>query len=666
VDAKPARGLGRAQWTGWRRWAGAIRRRLRLWKPSLRTRLRVSILLLVTGLVVVQSVIMLQIAARAAFRNAQQQSESILLQVRTLLLDRLNQEIQRAEPPPATLEESKAIWTRYLQTDPSLPVLLEKLMAASPVTLEIQVCDERDRVLVSSIQAPVRHDPRTLPDFIVWNRRPLHRRLLEVLSQRSEYGVTVPLGVPGRAEPLYKVRVIVSSVLLRNELLPQIRALGLAAFFTLLAAVLLSVLSSNAIVSAFDRLARAIDLIRRGEADNTAEGPESEEVAAVRSKLNLLGQEFRTALQVSDSVEHLLRSVEAGVLMFGPDQRLLLASQPVERILGVNPRELVGRLLSEIFPDSTPLGQIIQGALELGRGFRDRLVMIDHPNGVSRRLLVSLEPVEDRAGHLLGTVVSLRDLESKQRLETQLEISTRLAAINRLTSGVAHEIKNPLNAIALYLEILKAKLAGTGLGVEELGVIEREIGRLDRVVKTFLDFTRPVELKLQPVDLKQLAREILSLVKPEAQKRNVELNLSLPPQPAMVHGDRDLLQQALVNVVVNGIEAMASGGRLEVMVRHEDDAVVLEVRDQGPGIPEEIQDKIFNLYFTTKPGGTGMGLAMTYRVVQLHNGSIRFHSRVGEGTTFELRFPATPYPDGAWDGGQARATVSQAAARRAT
>jgi hypothetical protein len=225
-------------------------------------------------------------------------------------------------------------------------------------------------------------------------------------------------------------------------------------------------------------------------------------------------------------------------------------------------------------------------------------------------------------------------------LKSQLDVSSRLAAISRITGGVAHEIKNPLNAMALHLEILKAKLSEPGLVDNELRVIEREISRLDRVVKTFLDFTRPYELTMHPVDLVDLLREILALVEPEAARTQVEINMKHWGPVALVRADHDLLKQAILNVIVNAIEAMRGGGELAISVAREQDDHVLAISDQGPGIPPQVRDKIFNLYFTTKPEGTGIGLAMTFRVIHLHNASIEFTSDHGQGATFQMRFPA--------------------------
>jgi signal transduction histidine kinase len=237
-----------------------------------------------------------------------------------------------------------------------------------------------------------------------------------------------------------------------------------------------------------------------------------------------------------------------------------------------------------------------------------------------------------------SVLLTLRDAETRRQLRSQLDISTRLAAISKLTSGVAHEIKNPLNAMALHLEILRSKLEREETVDREVGVIGGEIARLDRVVKTFLDFTRPVELNWEDVDLAAIAHQVAGLVGPEASLAGIAIRVDAPV-PAPIRGDSDLLKQAALNVVNNAIEAMANGGTLQIAVSRERGGAVLEIRDQGPGIPADIRDRIFNLYFTTKPRGSGIGLAMTFRIVQLHNGAIDLESEERAGSTFRLRFP---------------------------
>jgi signal transduction histidine kinase len=230
-----------------------------------------------------------------------------------------------------------------------------------------------------------------------------------------------------------------------------------------------------------------------------------------------------------------------------------------------------------------------------------------------------------------------------ERLASQLDVASRLAAISRLTGGVAHEIKNPLNAIALRLDFLREKL-GEGPGEEDLvkdiDVLSREVQRLDRVVKTFLDFSRPVEVHFEEVDLASLTREVADLMTPPARLAHVVFIVESPSGAVPLRGDADLIKQAVMNLVTNAIEAMKDGGSLWLKTTCEDGLATLEVADSGPGIPSAMRSKVFQLYFTTKGKGSGIGLAMTYRAVQLHNGTIEFDSAEGRGTTFRLQFPA--------------------------
>jgi len=170
-------------------------------------------------------------------------------------------------------------------------------------------------------------------------------------------------------------------------------------------------------------------------------------------------------------------------------------------------------------------------------------------------------------------------------------------------------------------------------------VISSEIQRLDRVVQTLVDFTRPVELRLSDMDLRKVVEDVVILASPAAEKHNVLIEREAAPDALPVRIDADLVKQAVLNIVLNGVQAMPNGGTLRLTVKREGDGALISVRDQGAGIPDNIRDKIFNLYFTTKSGGSGIGLAMAYRVVQLHHGSVEFSTIIDHGTTFYLRFP---------------------------
>jgi signal transduction histidine kinase len=247
-----------------------------------------------------------------------------------------------------------------------------------------------------------------------------------------------------------------------------------------------------------------------------------------------------------------------------------------------------------------------------------------------------------------------------RRIEDEIEISRRLSASGRMTRGVAHEVKNPINAIVLHLQLLQNKLQQDDPDTRRhMDIIGNEIHRLDRVVQILVDFTRPRDLRLEDVDLRDILESVSVLAAPDAARHRVRVVLELPKREAMNHDppnkqapkedealmvrvDSDLMKQAILNLVLNGMQSMSAGGTLTLKARRDDEMILAEVQDQGCGIPPEAQEKIFELYFTTKgdKGGSGIGLAQTYQIMQWHYGSVEFDSIVGAGTTFRLRLPA--------------------------
>jgi signal transduction histidine kinase len=259
---------------------------------------------------------------------------------------------------------------------------------------------------------------------------------------------------------------------------------------------------------------------------------------------------------------------------------------------------------------------------------------------------------DERSRQGLGALVTLHDLESAAEIESDLELSRRMAAIGRLTSGVGHEVKNPINAIVVHLELLKSKLGEADApAARHLDVIDAEIHRLDRVVQTLVDFSRPVDLDLREQDLRLVIADVLALAADELSTRNITLSIHMPDEPLIANVDADMLKQAVLNVMENGAQAMPEGGKLAVTLEADREpaaagerqqrprTAVVSIADEGPGIAEDIREKIFDLFFTTKAGGSGIGLAMTYRILQLHHGSVEVKSKEGGGTRFLLRIP---------------------------
>ena len=253
---------------------------------------------------------------------------------------------------------------------------------------------------------------------------------------------------------------------------------------------------------------------------------------------------------------------------------------------------------------------------------------------------VSLDFVQEKSSQI-GALLIMRDTEPARRIGDEIEMSRRLSASSRVTRGVAHEVKNPINAIVLHLQLLQNKLAQQEPDTRRhMDIIDSEIRRLDRVVQTLVDFTRPRDLHLEEVDLRRLLEDVAQLAVPDAEQHGVTIERNMPDFRLPVRVDTDLMKQAILNVVINGVQAMPHGGLLTISARRENGIIVAEVQDQGSGIPKDMHDKVFELYFTTKKEGSGIGLAQTYQILQWHYGSVDFESGDAIGTVFRFQIPA--------------------------
>lgn len=600
---------------------------------TLKSRIRLTILLPLLAVAAGYSVLSLLTVATVLFREASERSMLLASQAQTLLVQRVT-EYAKLSSPESTRSETERQWRELASQDKGLSSLLRDTMASTRTVVEIDI-QGQDGILVASsdpdhVGKPA-HPAMPMKD---WEKQGRMQQIWQVLMQPGELETTIPLGLAGSDTPVFSVRVLVSSALLKNTLEPQMKNLLFALGISLLAALGIAVLTGNLLFLPLRRLSEAIDKVSRGEALTQPETQEAQEVRIVEGKLSLLGEQVRGAKedleQMRGNVRDLIERMEDAVLLFDQDEKLVNAGRAVEKFLGRGRWELTGAPLTDLFPTATPAGDLIHGAMTLKQSLSGAQVILE-----GRRIHLDLDVLETK-----GYLLTIRDADAKLSISNQLDVSERLSALNRLTGGVAHEIKNPLNSIGLHLEILKERIGDNdALAADELRILRDETRRLDRVVKTFLDFTKPVELKLAPLDLFELIDGLIQFLMPEAQSRNIAIEVECVQHPAMIRGDSDLLKQAALNLIRNAMEAMGEGGMLRVRVIEAAGQIVLEIEDQGVGIPPESREKIFQLYFTTKAKGSGIGLAVTYRVVQLHNGSIDFRSTPGAGTTFELRFP---------------------------
>jgi signal transduction histidine kinase len=551
-----------------------------------------------------------------------------------------------------TLNRRQDVSLREKLRDPELNQKLVKLTGSLNGVLSIDmVSAENGEVMASTLVDRV-GTKDTEPDFSKLVRQGgWFEKLNELLFKHGRYYMLQdPVGV---SSTLFWVRVVISPVLIRPSLKETLYQKAEVAILSVAGAVLLTFLFSMALFRSLGNIGHMLDRAASGEyelevlrSDKTA----TDELSVMASKVNLLGQRLRGAqFEVSDlrgNIDHLLQDLEDAVFIFNRELRLVFASGSVEKFLGRERSDLPGQPISSLFPPSTTLGLLVAQSSQTGRSIRNRRVPVAAANQTlpgPAIVLLSVDILESLPGGpaaASGVLVRLSDPEAQRKINRELQTADRLSAISRISSGVAHEVKNPLNAILLHVEVARSKLSRGDTDVaEQMEIISREILRLDRVVRTFLDFTRPVELRMDNIPVQELVQEIVDLARPQTTAANIQVSVILEAEGVEVRVDRDLLKQAMLNVVVNAIQAMPEGGELHFEATASEDTAELRISDSGAGISDDVRDKIFRLYFSTKQQGSGIGLAMTFRIVQLHDGTIDFTSEPGKGTTFLIRLP---------------------------
>jgi signal transduction histidine kinase len=413
-----------------------------------------------------------------------------------------------------------------------------------------------------------------------------------------------------------------------------------AATFTAISSARLITAPLRAISSTIERIEKSDT--RFTESKPATAGKSHNDIERVTDRIEQISRQIagdRTELlETRERLQQILSNLQERLLLVNADGRVMLASPGVGEPLGIDNISEGQRLVELLGPDH-PLALQMQRALS----FHGAANAIKPTSINGADYTFTVQPISDR-GETVGALISLRGRASLAQLESQLNYSERLADFARITSGIAHEVKNPLNAMVIHLELLRAKLERLAPLAEEarpqLDILTSEIQRLDRVVQTFLNFTRPPNVQFRPLDLNRLLEETLQLAAPEADTHGARIERTFAHGLPGIGGDGDLLKQAFLNIIINGIQAMEHGGKLSVATTIENERTVLvSITDEGAGIPTEARARIFHLYFTTKPDGHGIGLAQAFRAVQLHNGQISFDSEPGAGTTFYLRFP---------------------------
>ncbi len=625
----------------------------------LKTKLVLAITFLVFLISGLLSLVYVTQLLHAAVQQSYDTSHMVANQVRFAVQRAFETGLQNRQVDPNNPADLRNLIAQVIRDDAPLQGLMDSVNRYSLTVYDVNIGDSQSSTLLSTNPDNLDKPLPRRPDYSQLLDAKPFRLMQEVFGPPRVFEVVVPIDRNG--QPFITIHVGIRTTLLRAVYAPwlaeAITLMGLALCTALVAAFLLS----NFALRPMERISKQLDFwTAAGTVPHEEDlAPRQELADQVSNKIQRIGQRIRNVEEVfsalKENLDQILGNLQDGILLFAGDGRAVLISEAARRFLNVERETMLGLHASDIFDPSTVLGRVLAEAFDAG----DSVVLEEVRTETGRRIQASLSFIRDEhspkgTGQGLGALVTLHDLESVEKIESEIELSRRMAAIGRLTSGVGHEVKNPINAIVVHLELLKTKLGDSNApGLRHLEVIDAEIHRLDRVVQMLVDFSRPVDLKLREQDLRPVIGDVLALAAEELSTRNVTLTARMSAMPLMANIDADLLKQAVLNVVQNGAQAMPEGGRLDVTLEEEyktasngdkhrgaePKSAVVRISDEGSGIPEEIREKIFDLYFTTRSGGSGIGLAMTYRILQLHHGAVEVQSKPDRGTEFILRIP---------------------------
>ena len=457
------------------------------------------------------------------------------------------------------------------------------------------------------------------------------------------------------------VRIGVSTILIKDEFERARNTAAGSALVALIIASLVAAFLAQWMLRPIHVIQSGLTRLGRGELDVTLDLPGDEfrdlgsSFEAVSAQLSAV--RAKPLPGAASDLESVMENLEDAVALYSPSGEMIFTNAAMKALIVEHKdHPAMNQLVEQALAGRKDVGPIPMTSDSLPSEARSA------KEGPERLLMT--HAIEDSTGRFVGAMLVARNLGYLTQVHSTLKYSRKLAALGRLMAGVAHEVKNPLNAMTIHLELLKQKLnrapAMVGAAVsanldhrtstaetrtpidlqKHVDVIAQEIRRLDEVVVGFLKFARPDELKLQPVSLSDLISDIVTSATPEAERNNVVIKVDCPDGAIEINADPGMLRQALLNLALNAVQAMPTGGTLRLCCRATSQTrAEIDVEDTGVGIPPEHLGRIFDLYFTTKEKGSGIGLSMVYRIVQLHDGDVEVESTPGRGTRFRLLFP---------------------------
>ena len=595
---------------------------------SLRSREVLAVTAVALLVVAVTTAAQLAAVTRIALRSASDEGTFV---ARQLFHQSARVVAASRQPPPIALRR-----------DPGVRALLDGIVGYSPTIVYAAIVDPAGRAVVHSIPAleDARLPPRENIETVVGASA--LATVATLFGEPRVYEALLPLQFGDR--PFGAVRVGLSTSLIRRELTPTlVQSLALAAG-AIVIAVLAGLGVGTMLLRSIRRIAEGMERLVRGQYDATVELTGDDELGELAARVNRLGEQIQADQSQWQSeraqLAGIINTLEDAVIVLDPGRRVVFCNSAAEDVLGRRLDDVAGFTLDAVLPADHPLLGVIGDLFEAGQECRSTPLKVPRGDGGTREVAVSSYRIDEGA-HAGAGVLALKDLDPVRAVQSLVSYSQKLAALGHLTAGVAHEVRNPLNAMRIHVELLRTRLGEPRPEVSEpLDVLVGEIQRLDRVVQGFLKFARPQDLRLARVDVNALLADAARLSTPEAVEAGCTVALDLEPGLPTVIADPELLEQALTNLVVNAIQAMPNGGTVTLASRAGAPGTMeIRVSDEGVGIRPENLERIFRLYYTTKPNGSGIGLSLVYRIVQMHDGRVDVESTVGRGTTVTITLP---------------------------
>lgn len=333
----------------------------------------------------------------------------------------------------------------------------------------------------------------------------------------------------------------------------------------------------------------------------------------------------------------LVSSLPVGLIATDSSGTIQVCNEAAAEMLGSGRDTILGKLPYAVLPQG--MAQLFAGSRQEGKLQRQGEFVLENTDGKPRVLHLASVGVQDDEQNFAGEVLLIRDLTDVKQLEKELQRSERLAAIGKMAAGVAHELRNPLSSIKGLAVLLQSSFAEPGKEAETADVLVKEVERLNRSIGELLDYAKPGQLNRQPASIGEILMKTLSLVQMDAEAYGITVELSQQQDLPEIMVDSDKLKQVFLNLLLNAVQAMPEGGTLGVRLAKNEGGLVIVIRDSGVGILPENLPRVFDPYYTTKNDGTGLGLAMSAKIVEEHGGRIKIASNPGEFTEVRVTLP---------------------------